>query len=87
LTAREAATILELSEHHTWRMLVAYRAACRKNGAAALIHWNRRRRPRNVVTEETRQKVFALTRTQLTGFNHTHLTKIIPEMEGGVGAL
>ena len=42
LTTREAATILGLSERHTWRMLAAYR----KEGAAALAHGNRGRRPR-----------------------------------------
>ena len=80
LTTREAATILGLSERHTWRMLAAYR----KEGAAALAHGNRGRRPRNAVEAETRRKVVALARTRYAGFNHTHLAEIMSEMEGVV---
>ena len=78
LTTREAAAILGLSERHTWRMLAAYR----KEGAAALAHGNRGRRPRNAVGPETRQKVTTLARTRYVGFNHTHLSEIMPEKEG-----
>ena len=42
MTTGEAAAILGLSERHAWRMLAAYR----KEGAAALTHGNRGRRPR-----------------------------------------
>ena len=78
LTTREAAAILGLSERHTWRMLAAYR----KEGAAALAHGNRGRRPRNAVGAETRQKVTTLARTRYAGFNHTHLAEIMSEKEG-----
>ena len=78
LTTREAAAILGLSERHTWRMLAAYR----KEGAAALAHGNRGRRPRNAVGEETRRKVIALAQARYAGFNHTHLAEIIAEREG-----
>ena len=80
LTTREAATILGLSERHTWRMLAAYR----KEGAAALAHGNRGRRPRNAVGAEIRQKVTTLARTRYAGFNHTHLAEIMSEREGVV---
>ena len=80
LTTREAATILGLSERQTWRMLAAYR----KEGAAALAHGNRGRRPRNAVEAETRRKVIALARTRYAGFNHTHLSEIMSEREGVV---
>ena len=76
----EAATILGLSERHTWRMLAAYR----KEGAAALAHGNRGRRPPNAVAEETRQRVITLSRTRYAGLNHTHLTEILAEREGVV---
>ncbi len=78
LTTREAAAILGLSERHTWRMLAAYR----REGAAALAHGNRGRRPRNAVGAETRRKVIALARTRYAGFNHTHLAEIMSEKEG-----
>ena len=80
LTTREAATILGLSERHTWRMLAAYR----KEGAAALAHGNRGRRPRNAVGAETRRKVTTLARTKYAGFNHTHVSEIMSEKEGVV---
>ncbi len=78
IATHEAATILGLSERHAWRMLAAYR----KEGAAALAHGNRGRRPRNAVAEETRQRVITLARTRYEGFNHTHLTEILAEREG-----
>ena len=80
LTTREATAILGLSERHTWRMLAAYR----KEGAAALAHGNRGRRPRNAVEAETRRKVIALARTRYAGFNHTHLAETLSEREGVV---
>ena len=77
LMTGETATILGLSERHTWRILAAYR----KEGAAALAHGNRGRRPRNAVADGTRRKVIALARTMYAGFNHSHLTEIIEERE------
>ena len=78
LTTREAAAILGISERQTWRTLAAYR----KEGAAALAHGNRSRKPRNAVSQETRRKVIALARTRYAGFNHTHLAEIMAEREG-----
>ena len=80
LTAGEATTILGVSERHTWRMLAAYR----KEGAAALAHGNRGRRPPNAVAEETRQLVISFARTRYAGLNHTHLTEMLAEREGMV---
>lgn len=74
---REAAQIMGLSERHAWRMLVAYR----KEGAAALAHRNRGRRPANATPEEIRFKVITLARGRYTGFNHTHLTELLAERE------
>ncbi len=78
ISAPEAAVILGLSERHTWRMLAAYR----EEGAAALAHGNRGRRPANAISQETRQKVIALASTRYSGFNHTHLTELLAEREG-----
>ena len=80
MATHEAAAILGLSERHAWRMLAAY---C-KEGAAALAHGNRGRRPSNAVAEETRQRVIDLARTQHAGLNHTHLTELLAEREGMV---
>jgi transposase len=78
VTTPEAAQVLGLSERHTGRMLAAYR----EEGAAALAHGNRGRRPANAVSEETRQQVITLARTRYAGFNHTHLTELLAEREG-----
>ena len=42
LPAAQAAEILGVSERHAWRLLAAYR----REGAAALAHGNRSRKPR-----------------------------------------
>lgn len=74
----EAAQVLGLSERHTWRILAAYR----KEGAAALAHGNRCRRPANVTPEGVRLQVITLARTCYAGFNHTHLAELLAELEG-----
>ncbi len=78
IATHEAAAILGVTERHTWRMLAAYR----KEGAAALAHGNRNRRPSNAVESETRQLVITLARTRYAGLNHTHLTELLAEREG-----
>ena len=47
LPIAQAAEIMEVSERHTNRLLAAYR----KDGAAALAHGNRGRRPQNAVPD------------------------------------
>ena len=47
LSIAQAAEIMGVSERHTKRLLTAYR----KDGAAALAHGNRGRRPHNAVPE------------------------------------
>jgi len=78
MTTPEAAQILGLSERHTWRMLATYR----EEGAAALAHGNRGRRPANAISQETRQQVIPLASTRYSGFNYTHLTELLAEREG-----
>ena len=57
VTVDEAAQVLGLSERHLWRILAAYR----KEGAAALAHGNRGRRPANAIPLGLRDRVVALT--------------------------
>src|SRR4030042_3359113 len=71
----EAACVLGLSERHVWRILAAYRG----EGVAALAHGNRGCRPANATSEETRQRVITLARTQYAGLHHTHLTALLVE--------
>ena len=80
VTVDEAAQVLGLSERHLWRILAAYR----KEGAAALAHGNRGRRPANAIPLGLRDRVVALTQKRYQGINHTHLTELLAEREGVV---
>ena len=74
----QAAEILGVSERHTRRLLSAYR----RDGAAALAHGNRGRRPPNAVLESEAAAVVWLASTKYAGTNHTHLTELLRERDG-----
>lgn len=76
----EAAQLLGVSERHTWRLLAAYR----KEGAAALAHGNRDRRPPNAAPVTVQARVVALARERYQGVNHTHVAELLVEREGVV---
>ena len=67
-----------MSERHAWRLLAAYR----REGAAALAHGNRGRKPRNSVSDDEANAVVKLASTTYAGSNHTHLTELLKEREG-----
>ena len=67
-----------MSERHTRRLLNAYR----KDGAAALAHGNRGRRPHNAIPESQSSEVVKLASTHYAGTNHTHLTELLRDQEG-----
>jgi len=77
LGVAKAATIMGLSERHTFRILSAYR----REGATALSHGNRGRQPANRISEAIRQQVVTLARTRYAGFNYTHLAEMLSERE------
>ena len=72
-----AAELLGVSERHAWRILAAYR----REGAAALAHGNRGRKPRNTVSDDEARLVARLASTTYAGANHTHLTELLRERE------
>ena len=74
----QAAEVLGVSGRHMRRILATYR----KEGAAALAHGNRGRRPANTTTETKMTYVVQLARTRYAGTNHTHLTELLMEREG-----
>jgi len=78
LTVEEVTPLLGVSERHAWRLLAGYR----KDGAAALAHGNRGRRPANATREETKERVIRLAQTTYVAVNHTHLTELLAEREG-----
>ena len=78
LPVAQAAEIMGVSERHTKRLLAAYR----KDGAAALAHGNRGRRPHNAVPEAAAAAVVRLASNGYSGANHTHFTELLREREG-----
>lgn len=78
LCVKDAACLLGVSERHTWRLLAVYR----KDGAKALAHGRRGKRPAHAVSENTRAQVIMLGRTVYARVNHTHLTELLAEREG-----
>ncbi len=78
LTGEQAAKLVGLSLRQVRRLLAAYR----EEGAAALAHGNRSRRPVHALSEETKKRVIALAQDPYAGFNHHHLTELLAEREG-----
>ena len=78
LPTAQAAEVLGISERQVRRVLAAYR----REGAAALVHGNRGRKPRNTVPEDIAEAVVVLAGERYAGFNHSHLTDLLAEREG-----
>ena len=78
LPIAQAAEIMGVSERHTKRLLAAYR----RDGAAALAHGNRGRRPHNAVPETAAATVVKLASNGYAGANHSHFTELLREREG-----
>jgi transposase len=77
-TGAEAAASLGLSARQVRRVLAAYR----KEGAAALAHGNRGRRPAHATSAEVGQQVVTLAQTTYRGCNQQHLRDLLAEREG-----
>jgi len=71
----EAAGMMELSVRQARRL----RAAYRREGAAAVAHGNRGRRPGNAIDAEVEEKVVALAKKRYEGVNQQHLTELLEE--------
>ena len=78
MTLDQASTLMGISPRHTRRILALYR----EEGAAALAHGLRGRKPANAIPETTRSRVVHLARTVYEGANHTHLSELLSEREG-----
>ena len=77
MIGREAAELLDLSLRHVRRILAAYR----KEGAAALAHGNRGRRPHNALDTKLKKQVLELARPTYAGCNNQHFTELLAERE------
>ena len=78
LPIAHAAEIMGVSKRHAKRLLAAYR----KDGAIALAHGNRGRRPHNAVPEAAVAAVVKLASNGYAGANHSHFTELLREREG-----
>jgi transposase len=78
LSVAQGAKILEV----TPRWLLELRKAVAQEGAAALVHGNKGRRPTNRLGNEVREKILELARTKYMGFNDQHFTEKLVEVEG-----
>ncbi len=78
ITAKEGAEVLGLSLRHVRRILAAYR----KEGAAALAHGNRGRKPHNAFDDELKKRVLDLAQSTYAGCNTQHFTELLAEREG-----
>ena len=67
-----------VSTRHTRRILAAYG----EEGAAALAHGNRGRRPANATPSALASEAVRLARSRYAGVNHTHLSELLREREG-----
>jgi transposase len=77
VTVGEAAGLLGISERQVKRI----RADYRREGAAALPHGNRGRRPGNAAEMGLTRRVVELATTTYQGFNRHHLTEMLAERE------
>ncbi len=78
MTGRQGAGVMDISLRHVRRLLAAYR----KEGAAALAHGNRGRKPPNAIDEDLRQQILELASSKYLGFNHQHFSELLAEREG-----
>ena len=74
----QAPELLGVNQRHARRLLAAYR----EQGAAALAHGNRGRRPHNAIPPAQAAVVVELATQRYEGANHTHFTELLSEREG-----
>ena len=78
MTLDQAATLMGVTTRHTRRILAAYR----EEGAAAVAHGHRGRKPPNATPDAVVASVVRLARTTYAGANHTHLSELLGERDG-----
>ena len=78
IVGKEGAEVLGIFLRHVRRLLAAYR----KEGAAALAHGNRGKKPPNTLGEDLRKQVLELIRSTYAGCNTQHFTELLAEREG-----
>ncbi len=77
ITAAQAGEVIGLSVRQVRRLLAEYR----KDGPAALVHGNRGRQPSHTLPTAIRTQILELAQSKYVGFNHSHLTEKLQEVE------
>src|SRR4030042_5155844 len=77
MSRKQAAEGMGISLRHTKRLVATYQ----KEGAAAIAHGNRGKKPAHALSEEVQKKVTELMRTKYVGFNFSHFTELLEERE------
>ena len=77
MIGREAAELLGLSLRHVRRILTAYM----KEGAEALAHGNRGRKPHNALEGNLKRQVLEMECSTYAGCNTQHLSELLAERE------
>ena len=77
MTGMEASQLLSLSLRHVRRLLAAYR----KEGAAALAHGDRGRKPGHTLDARLKERVLELARSTYAGCNSQRFTELLAEQE------
>lgn len=77
-TPQRASELLSLSLRQVWRLLAVYK----EEGAQALAHGNRGRKPAHALDQGVKEEVVALAKGQYSGCNQQHLTELLYEREG-----
>ena len=78
IAGKEASKLLGLSLRHERRLLAAYR----KEGALALAHGNRGRKPNHALDDILKRKVLELAQSAYLGCNNQHFADLLAEREG-----
>lgn len=78
ISGQQAAEVMGISLRHARRLMAAYR----KEGAAALAHGNRGRKPKHVLSDQLKRKVLELAKSTYDGCNHQHFTELLEERVG-----
>jgi len=78
ISGQQAAEVMGISLRHTRRLMAAYR----KEGAAALAHGNRGRKPKHALSSELKNQVLELAKLKYDGCNHQQFTEFLEEREG-----
>jgi transposase len=78
LTGQEASEVLGVTLRHTRRLLAAYR----REGALALAHGNRGRKPVNKLEWAIAAKILGLAQGEYADYNDSHFTEELAERHG-----